>query len=535
MSHAAAAVDTADRIEAPRREAGGAPALDLERLAEALQAVKQACPMLPVLGIRWMHFRHPLHPIQEALLHEEGRAARRHDGWLLLRRLAHSFLALGYVTLQLIRLRAAVRCELAALSRERFEVVVKTMCFGPARLANGHDFYFGDLPQRLEAREVRTLLVCRDVKDGPDWAAYGRGHMTRAPLARLPELALVPLSAPLVLWGQQLLACARLRRLAPQLYDPAARRAARLASRDCLALDTAMSALAYWVGRALVRRWHPRAVAMLYEGHAWEPCLRLGIKRADPGCRTVGYQHTALFRESLALLAPACEAGERTVPDVALSLGPVPISLMRDGHAPHGTTFVRFGSFRYQPVQVDEPAAVSRRTILVTPEGLRPEVERLFRFAAQCAAKLPQYTFLLRCHPEVPMEQAVRLLPAGLLERPNIVRSDRRAIEDDFARASALLYRGSSAVFYAVRHGLRPIYYDAPSTRGCDPLHALPAWRQRCATAEELAARLDADEACPSAERAAEWRSAAAYVEDCTGPVDEASLTALLGALGLAG
>ena len=554
MSDAIGSMTIAERIEAAPARVGvpaeerPAPAANLGRLAQALHRVKQACPMVPVLGIRWMHLRHPLHPVQEALLRGAGwrawlerrgpaRERRRWAGgrWeyaMLLRRVAHSVITLGVLMVRLIRLRAALWRELSALSRERFEVVLRTMCFGPARLANDQDFYFGDLQQRLEARGVRTLLVCRDVKETPDWVAYARGHMTRLPVARLPELALVPLSAPLALWGQQLVACARLRRLARRLEDPAAKRAARLASQDCLAPDSALSALAYWAGRAIVQRWHPQAIGTLYEGHAWETCARLGIKRADPACRTIGYQHTVVFSESLALLAPDREAGERTVPDVVLGLGPVPINLMRPGHAPHGTAFVRFGSFRYRPVRVEAPADPARRTVLVTPEGLTPEVERLFRFVAACAAQLPHDTFILRCHPEVPMEQALRLLPDGLLDLPNIVRSDRRTIEEDFPRASILLYRGSSAVLYAVLHGLRPVYYEAPDTRECDPLYAMPGWRQRCATPEGLAARLQADAAQPAAERAAEWRAAAAYVEGCTGPVDAASVDALLAAVG---
>jgi len=73
--------------------------------------------------------------------------------------------------------------------------------------------------------------------------------------------------------------------MARQFRDPLLKRAAALASRDCLAPDTAEAALCFWVGKAAASMWRPKAVIMLYEGHAWERCLSWGIKSATAECR----------------------------------------------------------------------------------------------------------------------------------------------------------------------------------------------------------------------------------------------------------
>lgn len=506
---------------------------ELKRLAETLHTVKRFCPTLPVLGIRWMHIRHPLHAVQEALLGKSWSKspARR---TILLRRLLQSFLSMIYLTAQLIRLRWSVRRDVDALRQEQFVVIMKSCAYGAKRLAGDRDFYFGDLQQRLEARGVKTLLLCNDVLEEWDWVAFAQGHTTRSPIGRLPELALVPPYVPLIVWGQQLLACIRLRGLARRGEDPMTTRVSLLAAQDCLAPDTALSALSYWVGRYAVRQWHPKVFLTMYEGHAWEACLRLGVTHEDASCHCVGYQHTVLFHESFALQHPTSDTIACTVPDVVLGLGPVPLELMRPGHEPYGTRLVNFGSFRYRSHEASEPGHPQQRTILVTPEGHISETSLLFRFTVECAKRLPEYTFIVRCHPEVPMKQALRLVP-GLLELPNIVRSEHQAIEEDFERASVLLYRGSSTVMYAVLHGLRPIYYDVPGTRDRDPLYAMPVWRQRCATVEECMARIEQDAIQPVPQRVAEWRAASEYVHGCTGPVTHDRIEAFLQSVGLDG
>jgi hypothetical protein len=205
---------------------------------------------------------------------------------------------------------------------------------------------------------------------------------------------------------------------------------------------------------------------------------------------------------------------------------------MREGHRDFGTRLLAFGSFRFQAGAVRQAADPGRRTVLVTPEGIASEIRTLFHFALACARRLPSHTFILRCHPQVPMAEALRLVSEDVTRQPNIILSDGRRIDEDFARASALLYRGSSSVMYAILQGVLPVLMrtDGPDH---DPVYGLETWRRRCATPEELASVLAEDEARAPADRQKEWEDAARYVRAYTGPVGDAEIDLLLSAVGL--
>ena len=152
----------------------------------------------------------------------------------------------------------------------------------------------------------------------------------------------------------------------------------------------------------------------------------------------------------------------------------------------------------------------------------------LFTFAAACAARLPHYTFILRMFPGISLpitEAAVKRFTAA---HPNVVASDKAEIADDYARASLLLYRGSSTVLYATLAGLRPVYVQVETLVDTDPLYPLTTWRRACTSPEQFAAIVEADERMPAPQREAEWRTAATYLSRYGGPVGEDALETFL-------
>ena len=131
------------------------------------------------------------------------------------------------------------------------------------------------------------------------------------------------------------------------------------------------------------------------------------------------------------------------------------------------------------------------------------------------------------------MAKALQLVSEDVARQPNIRLSEGRSIEEDFARSSALLYRGSSTVLYAVLHGLLPVYVDVDGTRNRDPLFALEGWRERCENPEELAELLARYEGAPPEQLEAARDVAVRYVQAYTGPVDDQGIDALLESTGL--
>ena len=435
------------------------------------------------------------------------------------------------ISARLLWVRWTLRKAIATVRRQPIEMIAKTWCFQPQPSTDGRDFYYGDLQQRLAQRGVRMLLLCGDVR-ADQWRAFVRGHAATGALPRLPELCLVPPWAPWRVMAGQVIAWWRLRRAAHQMKDAFMQALSHRASWECLTPQVLRTALGYWIGRTSVQWWRPRAFLMLYEGHSWERCAARGVRAAGTPCQIVNYQHTVLFRESLALTRACGDPQHAAFPDIVLGLGPVPIRLMQERHAPHGVRLLPFGSFRASGAVSETPADPRRRTVLVTPEGIRSEIEILFAFAAACAQRMPAYTFILRSHPEVPMAQALRYAPPGTAQLPNIVLSQQRRIEEDFEQASVLLYRGSSTVLYGIAKGLLPVFVQQAAAVDSDPLYALKTWHERVGSPEEVVDVLARYEGMEDAARMQAWRAGAQFVADYTGPVTDERLDAFLLAAG---
>ncbi len=505
----------------------------IERLHAALAEVRRRCPTLPVLAIPWIHVQHPIHPVQNALMtREEAPRARVPSYAALLKEFAFSLLYAGYLTARLLQLRWALCRPLAALRRERFDVVAKTWRFGATQAADGRDFYYGDLQRRLAARGVRMLLICGDAQ-GRGWLGFARGNISMADARwQVPEWCVVPLSAPWVMVCQQLAAAIRLRRLAMQEQQPFLQLVAARASRECASRRIMPTGLNRWMVRAAVRRWHPHTFMTLYEGRAWERCAWWGAKEMDHACRTVGYQHTILLPHNRALLAVPTVDDPLSRPDVALCLGPRTHAMLQSSH-PRSTT-ISFGTFRATPDRtILHPPAPQRRTILVLPEGYVSESALLFNAAMEAARRLPDHHFILRLHPILPLTEVRLHLAQDPAALANVELSPGGPIERDFARSSVILYRGSSSVLYAVAYGLKPVYLHFAHQHDIDPLFELEGWRERADAAQTLAHILERYAQTDAVIAMDVWRAAADYVQSYAVPVSDDAIDQFVKAINL--
>lgn len=510
-------------------------------MTELLYAVRRRCPRQVVLGMSLLNPRHPLPPDQARLLEglrrvqssefrvEPGRST---PGllWRGIRLMA--FAARDTVRLALLKWEFGSVLRWAL--REPASVVLKTWAFGPETWRGPSDFYYGTLPQQLGARGVRCVLLCGDARSRID-PAFTRAFLQRRDIRAVPEWLLVPLWAPLVTACRQLAAALALRRLAVRSDDVHAACADRLACLGSLEPGTMRNTLHFDIARAAVKRWTPRAFVALYEGQPWELPSRHGVKAADPQCLTVGYQHTILMPYAWSVLAPSHGSWELSAPDFILCLGEITRRMMTPGHASLGTRFVTFGTFR-RDGKADRLSTLEpgRRTVLVLPEGNLPESKILFAFAMRSAEAMPDHQFVFRCHPLLPFDQVRPHLDDAPERHPNVELSRRPSIAEDFDRASVVLYRGSSAVLYAVLRGLKPCYLHEGQSHDIDPLFELTTWRERITSVEGFAATLRpyAAMSAPAAEEA--WRRAAEYVNAYTQPVDDAAVGRFLAAIGLA-
>ena len=503
----------------------------VRRLADLLQEIRRRfSDLLPVQAIPWIRFKHPIHPVQTELAEQPDRRVRVSlEAVLLPIRFFRCLLTAIHMTLQLAFIRLRLRRFLSMVKKERFDLVVKTWAYPESLLPGLQDFYYGDFQQRLLKEGVKTLLLAGKPTE-MGWLDFAKASATASTPFQLPEVSLVPLTAPVRSVFLQMGASLRVFKEAAGMRDPFNRQVFFRVSRDCLSPAVMAISLYYWIGREAVRRWHPKAVIALYEGSGWEQCFWHGAKKADPICKTVGYQHTILLRHNLALLEPERKGERRPHPDTVLCLGPRTEEMLRPSHL--GCDLFLFGTFRQVPASSSqmEPSP-EKKTVLVLPEGYMEEAVLLFNAALQAARDLPDHRFILRSHPVLPMEEILPRLRSNPADLLNVRMSRGKPIEEDFASSSVVLYRGSSSVLYAILHGLKPVYFSNGRFPELDPLFELDAWRETVSSIEALEQFLRRYASTDSRMASDPWRSAAGYAASYAIPVRENSIGRLLAGL----
>ncbi|MBI2870172.1 MAG: hypothetical protein HYY14_00505 [Candidatus Omnitrophica bacterium] len=503
-------------------------------LADLMYTVRSTLRSRSVLAVSTLNPRHPISEDHRRMVRELQTQGHLTSPSLL--RLAVQAVLFGCLVLleagALFYLRLHFRKELVRDQDAPADLVMKGYAFRPVEPDDGNDFYYGTLFDDLEERGVRCVRLIGDARGGID-VEFTRAAFACRRIRTLPELVwvsprvVIEEGVRLLGTAVQLIAMGRARERLMSDF-------CRVAAAGSLRRHPLRSALAYHVARAVVKKLRPKVFLTLFEGQPWEIVMRHGVKDEHPPCRTAGYQHTVVMPHALSLIRPNTGSWERSVPEWVLCTGERTRDMMLEGHAPHLNRFVVLGSYRHDGSHsVADGPAPARRTVLVLPEGVLEEACLLFGFAMRAARLVPDHTFIFRCHPRVPYERVSRAMRQRPDRQSNIRVSDRASIADDFARASSVLYRGTSSAFYAVLKGLKLFYLHDASHPDVDPLFELSAWRETVSAPEELKVRLNALASDPREMLERPWNEACDYVRGYTRPVSAETLERFLFEAGL--
>ncbi len=515
--------------------------------AQVLHELRQQCPGLAILGSSLTHLRHSIPEDQAVLFQKLAKnssvsvpafSALAKKSLLLL-------LAAFYETGVLITLKLRWGKSIRQALSQPYDLVLKTWCPNLESIDKPTDFYFGDLERQLTQRQLKVLLLAGNGKaDQGTWrskldrpfqnAALAKEMFNRKVLHYFPEFALISVAAPLRFAFQQIQTAFRLRAIAQQTKSAPLKIAAASVAADVLRPYTLQNMLHFEIGATLARCVNPKVCIHLYEGKPWESLFRLGVRSVASNCRLVGYQHTIVMPHSLEVTEPDLDPTEGAAPDVVLCLGPATLDLLAPGHAPLKTMLLPFGSFRFTYSKEQSPQP-DRRTVLVLPEGIPSEAILLFNGAMELAARLPDHRFIFRSHPVLPFHIIRPQLRQDPQAFTNIELSTRPAIEEDYARASVVLYRGSSTILYALLRGIKPLYFDAPGTANIDPLYALSSWRETADDAASATALLQRYANSPENTAQEDWVVARNFANRYMIPVTSKSIDQFLATLRTSG
>jgi hypothetical protein len=402
------------------------------------------------------------------------------------------------------------------------DVLIVSHLVNPSQWQREEDFYFGPLQRLLHEQGATSMLAFVNHLPPERTRAVAREAAVQFNRGVLPDRAGPRIETRL--WLQCLRARNALREAARAADNPLDRAVAMLASRHAWLAPTVANLRLHRSIAELCRSLTPRIVLTTYEGEAcerliWHAARSNGLR---PLC--AGYQHTRLLRLSHAIRRPIGVRQLDCDPDVVLTLGDIPHAALAGSPELAAVRLIKYGSHRrpQNPLPLLEARA---NTCLVLPDADPYETALLFDFAAACAQKLPETTFVLRPHPGTNLEMLCRFTPV-LGELPaNAITSVDKTLAEDCAGARYCLYRGSSAVVQAVMSGIKPFYVCRADELPFDPLGSLPGWRETVSSPEDLVTRLRAADVAndPSAAR-----QASSFCQQYTAEIRPAALSELL-------
>jgi hypothetical protein len=367
------------------------------------------------------------------------------------------------------------------------DVIIVSHLIRPEQLQHSDDFYFGALQSQFEAHGARSLLVL---------ISHLRGAPTVPDTSpRFPRLILsdtVSAATELEIWRLSARAGRALRRAAGTIQDGIDRRLALLASGAASSAATITNLRMHAAIAALCQAVGPKVVLTTYEGTVAERLIWLGARTARRRPLCVGYQHAMVLKRAHAIRRSVAATGLDCDPDVVLTLGALPHTMLAASMGLRAVRLIAYGSHRRTAMAMQTELRSHPRCCLVMPDASEQECVRLFDFALRCAGLDPSIRFVLRPHPMVDIGSLLSRHPQWQRLPENVSLSVGAPPERDFAQARYCLYRGSSAALHAVRAGLKPFYLENPGELPFDCLFELDDWRETVATPQQLIERIRA-------------------------------------------
>lgn len=497
-------------------------------VAHQMNALLKACPRKALLACSTVNPRHPLPNdhlrLIDSIMNQSGSyITNRPSAISMFGAFIRSGIYSVRETARIIYLRICFHTNISQVLGKSASILMKTWIFSVPKEV-GSDFYFGSLQRLLKEKGIDSILIIGNAGKATT-RKFIQGILL-PDLTAIPELALVPIWGPIAGLFNQVWTSIELLKLIRNSKNPLYTRVVNFARLECLKPSTQKSLLHYYIAKRAVEVWRPKIYTTLYEGQPWEKVAWLGVKAASPECLLMGYQHSVIMPHAWGLINPHVNSWEFPAPQVVLTLGPITECAMKQGHQALGTEFITFGSFRrLKNEALPGIPSPSKRVVLVVPEGLMVEAKLLFERAIQAAKLLPDHHFIFRCHPVLPFERIKFQLSTDITDLPNVEVSNRSVIEEDFLRSSALLYRGTSVVIYAILMGLKPFYLNEPAHPFVDPLFQLEVWKESVKSVRQLARSLRKFSNLESDAAQCELDPAKLFVDQYSIPVNEAAIS----------
>ncbi len=386
---------------------------------------------------------------------------------------------------------------------ENVDVLFISHLLNNSQIGQKEDFYFGLIPDELSKNNLSSLILLIDHTDGNFSKNKSRWDDWRP--RRLIFGKTLTFSEELRIRRNLQKEASRLRNSQILCRDAISKKVILHAASQAMTSGSIGNMRLYHQLKKLIENIKPKAIVLTYEGHGWERIAFLAARDAYPGIKCYGYQHTIMFPRQH---ATGRLLGKKFDPDVILMSGKFGFDLLECNSRLSGIEKIIIGSHRKKQPIVDPIKKFSpsiNSACLVIPDGTLIEAIYIITFTIQLAKILPAIKFIIRLHPVLSKEELSSASIELSMPPSNVEYSTEATIEKDFYKCRWALYRGSSAVIYAVTAGLRPFYISKNEELSIDPLVSLKDWRIKIAAPAECRDYIFADLSASVDDIYSEW------------------------------
>jgi surface carbohydrate biosynthesis protein (TIGR04326 family) len=219
---------------------------------------------------------------------------------------------------------------------------------------------------------------------------------------------------------------------------------------------------------ALSQKIHARTVVYPYENRSWEKMLLLAWKDSANKPHLIGYQHAAITPRHTSLFMGEGEWDATPLPDHVVTTGEAARKiLIGTGRYPKDKVLAGIALRQSSAAGEKREGKFEPRRLLVILSSSIEEYTKSIRFLDAALNGSIDYEVVLRSHPTIPLDSALRVLPSLTLRYRT---SSRASVAEELQESDVVLYASSTIAIEAIAVGIPVIYLDIGDFMNPDPL-----------------------------------------------------------------
>jgi len=228
--------------------------------------------------------------------------------------------------------------------------------------------------------------------------------------------------------------------------------------------------LHYDIYDVLLKKIKVSNIFMTFENISWEKRMIQSIRKLSPSTFIYGFQHSVVFPAASGIFLTKKEVKENLFPDEILTVGDVPLKIIKNYSKIPITRIKSFCAIRYD--HIFNKKIIPRnnnKTLLVLLEGV-PNVIRMLVYLFKSINDLKKYKIIIRCHPILDWHSINKYLKLNINKINNLTISQSTNILEDINKSSVCMYWSSATALEALSLGKPLIAFDMKTPLQYDPL-----------------------------------------------------------------